>query len=133
MTKKIIKLDKAVETFINIVSFIKDNGLVCNYDGTFKNYCKDGDVKLKITLGPADAFTHYTLHCICNGVKCDVCYFGENMYVAYIKSNNSSLVENVTYFQLKSINAEVRVDGGIYNCDFSFRAIRTKKSKKNKK
>lgn len=44
MTKKIIKLDKAIETFINIVSFIKDNGIIYNYDGTFKNYCKDVDV-----------------------------------------------------------------------------------------
>lgn len=127
MTKKFVKLDTAVKTFINVISFLKDNGMVTNYDGIFKSYCGEAEVKLKIKLCNSDGICYYMLKCICNDVECNVCYFGENMYTAYIKSNNSSLVKNETYFQLKSINAEVLVDTGIYCCDFKFRAKRSKK------
>lgn len=125
MTKKFVKLDKVVDTFINVVSFFKEHGLVTDYEGTFENYWTDGEVNLKVKLNRKSS--EFELNINCNGVKCVVFEYdadvGIPMYTLCVDSNNSYLIDDITWFQINNIAVEVTINEDCYLCDFDLEKI----------
>lgn len=59
MTKKFVKLDTAVKTFINVISFLKDNGII--QINNLKNYISDKFNGTTIILNSSNVNDFYNL------------------------------------------------------------------------
>ena len=121
-----IKLDKAINTIINVVKFFKQNGILNSFDGVINSYSCLGE-QIKLNIKQNKKSDEFELIINCDGIKCTLYEYDveleEPVYTLYLYSNNSYLVDDTAFFDLDVINTEIAVNSNCYSCDFDLTKI----------